>query len=296
MKDLISIAWRNIWRNKRRTAITIASIFFAVFFALIMRSMQLGTYGHMIDQSIEKFSGYLQVQNPEYFDDPSLDNYLDYSGELIQTIQQTEGISIAVPRIEAFVLASSGHQSKGVMVTGIDPVQELQVSNPEHLLVKYRLTPEIVTKIMHETTFDKNQTSAMVDEIDQLNRKMIDENRKYILIGPGRWGTRDRWIGIPVRWPQISNAAVIIETSLQDYPLDGSSGSHFFHNVTAMNVGYYSIQQEFSTSFINKDLFKKQEIVNQTKYFKHIRFKKPLLIRMDGKKQDMVITTEPKPL
>lgn len=145
-----------------------------------------------------------------------------------------------------------------------------------------------------ETTFDKNQTSAMVDEIDQLNRKMINENRKYVLIGPGRWGTRDRWIGIPVRWPQISNAAVIIETSLQDYPLDGSSGSHFFHNVTAMNVGYYSIQQEFSTSFINKDLFKKQEVVNQTKYFKHIRFKNPLLIRMDGKKQDMVITTEPK--
>jgi ABC-type lipoprotein release transport system permease subunit len=161
MKDLISIAWRNIWRNKRRTAITIASIFFAVFFALIMRSMQLGTYGHMINQSIEKFSGYLQIQNPDYFDEPSLDNYLDYSGELIQTVQQTEGISIAVPRIEAFVLASSGHQSKGVMVTGIDPVQELRVSNPEHLLVKYRLTPEIVSKIINETTFDKKQIELL---------------------------------------------------------------------------------------------------------------------------------------
>ena len=141
-----------------------------------------------------------------------------------------------------------------------------------------------------EAAFDKTQTMMMAEEIEGLNRKMINEKRKYILIGPGRWGTHDRWIGIPVRWPQISNAAVIIETSFQDYPLDGSSGSHFFHNVTAMNVGYYSIQQELFSSIINWEIFKKQKIITQTKYFKHIRFDKPFLVRMDGKKQDMVVT------
>lgn len=145
-----------------------------------------------------------------------------------------------------------------------------------------------------ELKFDKSETMLMTTEIERLNKKMISENRKYILIGPGRWGTHDRWIGIPVRWPQISNAAVIIETSLEGYPLDGSSGSHFFHNVTAMNVGYYSIQQEFSDSYINWDLLKDQEVVDQSLHFKHVRLKKPLLVRMDGKRQDMVVTLNSK--
>ncbi|HOI87265.1 MAG TPA: pyruvate, phosphate dikinase, partial [Lentimicrobium sp.] len=107
----------------------------------------------------------------------------------------------------------------------------------------------------------------------------------YLLIGPGRWGTRDRWIGIPVAWPQISSARVIVETSLEGYPLDASSGSHFFHNVTSMNVGYFSVQQEMSGSFIRWDILKRQPVIGQTKYFRHVRFDKPLQIKMDGKKR-----------
>jgi len=146
-----------------------------------------------------------------------------------------------------------------------------------------------------EKRFDKSQTTQMAEEIEKLNQMMIREQRKYLLIGPGRWGTRDQWIGIPVRWPQISNAAVIIETSMPDYPLDGSSGSHFFHNVTAMNVGYYSIQQELSKSFINWESLNGQKLINKTAHFNHIRFTKPMLIRMNGKKQDLLITDESKP-
>lgn len=138
--------------------------------------------------------------------------------------------------------------------------------------------------------FDKSKTVEMVEEIDKLNKKMCTEKRPYILIGPGRWGTRDRFIGIPVRWPQISNAKVIVETSLEDFPLDASSGSHFFHNVTSMNVGYFSINQEQSGSFINWEKLNQQEIIQTTKYFKHIRFKKPVEIKMDGKKRISVIT------
>ncbi|MCP4553757.1 MAG: pyruvate, phosphate dikinase, partial [Bacteroidetes bacterium] len=140
-----------------------------------------------------------------------------------------------------------------------------------------------------EELFDKRETPAMADEIEILNQKMIQEERKYVLIGPGRWGSQDRFIGIPVRWPQISNACVIIETSLTDYPLDASSGSHFFHNVTSMNVGYLSVQQQFSDSFINWDVLRKQSVIEQSKYFKHVRFEKSVKIRMDGKKQAAVI-------
>jgi hypothetical protein len=138
--------------------------------------------------------------------------------------------------------------------------------------------------------FDKRKTLEMADEIDKLNKKMCDENRPYILIGPGRWGTRDRFIGIPVRWPQISNAKVIVETSLEDFPLEASSGSHFFHNVASMNVGYFSINQERSGSFINWEKLNQQEIIQTTEYFIHIRFKKPVEVKMDGKKRISIIT------
>ncbi len=138
--------------------------------------------------------------------------------------------------------------------------------------------------------FNKAETVEIAKEVDQFNSRMIAEKKKYILIGPGRWGTRDRWIGIPVTWPQISNAAVIIETSLEDFPLDASSGSHFFHNVTSMNVGYFSVQPEMSKSYIRYEKLEEQKLVKKTRYIRHVRFKKPLKVRMDGKKRISVIT------
>ena len=139
-------------------------------------------------------------------------------------------------------------------------------------------------------TFDKSMTIEMAEEMDQINARMIKENKNYILIGPGRWGTHDRWIGIPVNWPQISHAKVIVETSLEGFPLDASSGSHFFHNVTSMNVGYFCVQPEMSKSFIRYDVLKKQKDLRKTKFFSICRFEKPLIVRMDGRKRISVIS------
>ena len=138
--------------------------------------------------------------------------------------------------------------------------------------------------------FDKSRTQEMAEEIDLLNKKMVEKGQKYVLVGPGRWGTRDRWIGIPVYWPQISNACVIVETSLKDFPLDASSGSHFFHNVVSMNVGYFSVQPEMSGSYINYLVLEEQEVVYQGTFFRHVRFQQPFSIRMDGKKRIAVVT------
>jgi len=137
--------------------------------------------------------------------------------------------------------------------------------------------------------FDKLRTREMATQIEQFNRKMVKEDRKYILIGPGRWGTRDPFIGIPVNWSQISNAKVIVETSLDEFPLDASLGSHFFHNVTSMNVGYFSIQHDSSTSFIRWDELKGQELIEETEFVKQVRFKEPVCIMMDGKKRISII-------
>ncbi len=137
--------------------------------------------------------------------------------------------------------------------------------------------------------FQNSQTEVMAEEIEQLNTKMQDEGRQYILIGPGRWGTRDKWIGIPVQWAQISNAKVIVETSLEGFPLEASFGSHFFHNVTTMNIGYFSVLHSNKESFINYPLLERQRLIKKTRFFRHVRFQKPLKIIMDGKKREAII-------
>ena len=137
--------------------------------------------------------------------------------------------------------------------------------------------------------FDKSRTEDMGIEAELFNKKMVSEDKQYILIGPGRWGTRDKWIGIPVRWAQISNAKVMVETSLENFPLDASSGSHFFLNVTSMNVGYFTIQPEMHNSLLNYAMLEAQEIVEEGKYFRHVRFSKPLKVKMDGKRRLYVV-------
>lgn len=138
--------------------------------------------------------------------------------------------------------------------------------------------------------FNNLLTDLVADEIARLNEKMMKENRKYVLIGPGRWGTRDKFLGIPVVWPQISNAKIIVETSLPGFHLDTSLGSHFFHNVTSMNVGYFSVNQEDPEASISWEKIKMQNIIEKGRFLRHIRFDKPLTIRMDGKKGMAVIT------
>ena len=138
-------------------------------------------------------------------------------------------------------------------------------------------------------SFDKLKTREIASEIERLNHDMLKKGRKYILIGPGRWGTRDRFIGIPVTWPQISNAAVIVEMSLEDFPLDASLGSHFFHNLTSMNVGYFSVNHANPGDYIKTEMLVEGETVAETVFLRHVRFPGPLKILMDGKKGIAVI-------
>jgi hypothetical protein len=141
------------------------------------------------------------------------------------------------------------------------------------------------------TKFDKLKTMEMANEIERINDKMIGQNRKYILLGQGRWGTRDRHLGIPVCWSQISNARVIIEISLADFPIDASLGSHFFHNITSMNIGYLSLLDTSHKDFIKWEVLNRQKVVEKTEYFRHVRFSKPLTVYMDGRKKISVIIT-----
>ena len=138
------IAWRNLWRNKRRTLITVASVFFAVFFALLMRSIQLGSYDHMFRNVIESYTGYIQVQNEDFKDNPTVDNIFAFSSEIRQVLLKEKNVTDVVPRFESFALASSGPLTKGVLVLGIEPEKETLLSNVKGRLIRYRLSSDVI--------------------------------------------------------------------------------------------------------------------------------------------------------
>jgi hypothetical protein len=133
--------------------------------------------------------------------------------------------------------------------------------------------------------FDRGHTVEMSAELDRLNARLVQEGRRYILVGPGRWGSKDRWLGIPVAWNNISAARVIVEAELPDFKVDPSLGSHFFHNVTSMNIGYFDVPWDSSSGFIDWSWLQTLRPQESTEHFTHLRFKQPLVVKMDGRRR-----------
>ncbi len=141
-------------------------------------------------------------------------------------------------------------------------------------------------------TFDSANTLKITEAIDNLNRKFLDDGKFYILAGPGRWGSSDPWLGIPVIWPQISAAKIIIETGLNNYRIEPSQGTHFFQNVTSFRVGYFTVNPFKDEGYIDFNYLNEQEVCYEDKYLKHIKFKEPLTIIIDGIHNKAIIFKE----
>lgn len=138
-------------------------------------------------------------------------------------------------------------------------------------------------------TFRATSTVAIRGEIAAMNARMVRDGRRYILIGPGRWGSRDRFLGIPVLWSEISEARMMVETDLPDFRVESSQGSHFFHNLVARNVGYLKVRQDSETSWIDWDRLRKLPVIERTAHCVHARAKRPFLVRMDGRRARAVV-------
>jgi len=132
-------------------------------------------------------------------------------------------------------------------------------------------------------TFDPAASRIIAHEIGILNQNFIKNNCHYIIFGFGRWGTSDPWLGIPVEWFQISKAKLMIEANLADFKVDPSQGSHFFHNMISLKMGYFHVKEKSGDDFIDWQWLKSQKPVNQTKYVKHISFNRPLTIMIDAR-------------
>ncbi len=132
-------------------------------------------------------------------------------------------------------------------------------------------------------SFKAENNEKVVAILDNLNSEFIKTGRNYALIGPGRWGSTDPWLGIPTKWPQISQARVIVESGLPEYRIDPSQGTHFFQNITSFRVGYFTINPFINDGFYNVDLLDKMEAVYQDDFVRHVVFDKELRIMLDGR-------------
>ena len=141
---------------------------------------------------------------------------------------------------------------------------------------------------VNPATFDAAHTIEIATEIGNVNKEMILRNRKYLLIGPGRWGSADRWLGIPVRWTDISQVGSIVETTIEGLKADPSQGSHFFHNIISLGISYLNTS-EGGEDFIDWKWLRSLPPKNETPHLKHVILKKPLTIKIDGKESKAVI-------
>lgn len=133
--------------------------------------------------------------------------------------------------------------------------------------------------------YSASNNQLIAYDIEKLNRRFLDEGKHYILVGPGRWGSSDTWLGIPVKWPNISAARIIVEAGLTNYRVDPSQGTHFFQNLTSFGVGYFTINAYMNDGIYNQALLDSMPAVEETKYLRWVRFEKPLSVKMDGKKK-----------
>ena len=124
----------------------------------------------------------------------------------------------------------------------------------------------------------------MAREIENLNRKLVAEGRSYVLVGPGRWGSSDPWLGIPVKWAHISGARIIVECGLENYRIDPSQGTHFFQNLTSFGVGYLTINPYQGDGRFDETTLDQLPAEHETSYIRHVSFPTPLSIKMDGRR------------
>ena len=186
-------------------------------------------------------------------------------------------------------------QIKPMVIGGIERVQKFDSLSKDDLFCKSSIAlgnglidtiKNIV--IVDPENFDVSQTEIIAKDIEHINNKMSEEEQ-FILIGPGRWGSADPWLGVPVEWDQISKAKVIIEYGIEGFPVDPSFGSHFFQNVTSMRIGYFTLNHKKKTDYLDLKWLNEQKVMAVTKHIKWIRLERSLSVTIDGETGDGTI-------
>jgi hypothetical protein len=179
----------------------------------------------------------------------------------------------------------------------LNPVEESDLDDSEAWLTSSRALGNGLFEELYDivyippSRFDRRKTVQMAEEVARVNFEMMKEHRPYILLGPGRWGTSDRFLGVPVSWSQVSAARVIIETAIPGFNVDPSQGTHFFHNITSLRVGYLSVDPQQESEKVDWDWVESQPNVLDLKFVKQVRATQPIVVKLDGVSGRGYITT-----
>ena len=181
--------------------------------------------------------------------------------------------------------------SKQVLDEDLSAIPDEQCLLRSHNSLGHGISEDVtdVVYVKTDDDFTAVNNPQIANEIEQINRRFLEEGKNYVLIGPGRWGSSDYWLGIPVKWPHISAARVIVEAGLKNYHVDPSQGTHFFQNLTSFGVGYFTVNTYTGDGVLQKDVLDKMPAVEETQFVRHVCFDRPLKIMMDGKKQHGVV-------
>ena len=225
--------------------------------------------------------------------------------KILQLVQQYGQAEMRRPvEIEFAVLLNQAKKTGTFYLLQIRPMvdvkadlsEDLNLISEDSLLLKsFNSLGHGVMEDIHDLVYVKtdgysaSNNPAIAYEIEKLNRKFLDEGKNYVLVGPGRWGSSDSWLGIPVKWPHISAARVIVEAGLTNYRVDPSQGTHFFQNLTSFGVGYFTINAYMNDGIYNQAYLNEQKAVEETNFLRHIHFEKPIKVKMDGKKKIGVV-------
>jgi ABC-type lipoprotein release transport system permease subunit len=210
----LKIAWRNLWRNKRRSLITIASIFFGVLLATTMNSLQDGTYANMIDMMVKLSSGYIQVQNPEYFENKSINNTFSPNDELMAQLQAQPKITTVAKRLESFALISSGPNTRGGAVVGFEPAKDSQTSNLQNWVSDGEFLQAGDKGVLVTYNIAKHLGLSVNDTIILISQgyRGVTAAGKYPIKGILTFST-----------PQMNNIGVFMDISLAQYLFSADS-------------------------------------------------------------------------
>ncbi len=167
--------------------------------------------------------------------------------------------------------------------------EDLGAIPPERCLLRSELaigqgTLKDVRDVVYVRTasFNPSMNAEVAEEVEGINRRLLEEGRGYVLVGPGRWGSSDAWLGVPVKWPHISGARVIAEIDLDNYQIDPSQGTHFFQNLTSLGVGYFTISVANGQGLFREDVLEAMPAVRETPHVRHVCFQSPLTVMVDG--------------
>jgi len=143
--------------------------------------------------------------------------------------------------------------------------------------------------VVDREKFDRSRSSEVARDVGRLNALLSEQDIPYLLIGVGRWGSADPWLGIPASWDQLSGARIIIEAGFKDFKVEPSQGAHFFQNIIAYRIGYFTVNPDSGDGLLDWQWLKEQPAVEETEFVRHLHFEKPLLVRMNGHRNQGVI-------